>query len=73
MREDFFHDEVRQVLSLTRFHVLSSQGTLEASRLRLEESQRKIIMSRRVLARSDALIRALRSDLQLNEERKASG
>jgi hypothetical protein len=70
MGEDFFDDDVRQVLSLTRFHVLSSLGALEESRLQLAESQRKIIMSQRVLAKSDALIRALRSDLQLSEERE---
>ena len=53
--------------------MLSSQGALEESRLCLAQSHHKIIRSLRVIARSDGLIRALRTDLEPNEEKKPAG
>jgi hypothetical protein len=66
--DDLLGANLDRVLSLTKFHLLRSRGTLEESRLCLAQSQRKIMMSQRVIAKSDALIRALNSDPQPSEE-----
>lgn len=72
MRTEFHDADVRQVLSLTKFHLRGSQFALEASRLRLVESQRKIMMSQQAIAKSDALIKALRSGLQPSDEQEST-
>ena len=61
---------IRRILTLTEFHVAGSLWALEESRLRLAESQRKIITSQQVIAKTDALIRTLRSELEWREEQE---
>jgi hypothetical protein len=68
--DDLLGANLERILSLTKFHVRSSLGAIEESRICLAESQRKIVMSQWVIAESDALIRVLRSDFQSSDERE---
>jgi hypothetical protein len=72
MGDEILRDNIRRAWSLTKFQVLVSQESVEASRLCLAASQDKISTSLQAIKRSDTLIRALCSDFRMAEGETAA-